>query len=205
MSLIGNLKEFEESNIGEIFNAFTANWHNIGPQKGLEDNNLQNFMHWNHYYNYSLWHEEDEARRIDVDDSIIAQVKRNIDGFNQNRNDMIQKMDEELIHSLTSLNFAIDSGNLNSETPGSMIDRISIVSLKIYHMSEIAEDSTEDDNVRNSCASKVETLKNQQSDLESCLKTLIQEIKDGHRHFKVYFQFKMYNDPNLNQAVRKNS
>ena len=43
--------------------------------------------------NYRLWHVEDEARRTDVDDADIADCKRRIDGLNQHRNDLIEKVD----------------------------------------------------------------------------------------------------------------
>ncbi|MDX1662122.1 MAG: DUF4254 domain-containing protein, partial [Gemmatimonadota bacterium] len=45
-----------------------------------------------HLVNIRLWHQEDEARRPDVGDEVIAAVKRRIDGLNQERNDLIEKI-----------------------------------------------------------------------------------------------------------------
>ena len=53
-----------------------------------------------HSFNYLLWHEEDLARSRDVSDSAIAAVKRAIDGYNQKRNDAIEKLDDWLVEQL---------------------------------------------------------------------------------------------------------
>jgi hypothetical protein len=44
--------------------------------------------------NSELWHLEDEARRTDVPLSYIGRIKRKIDFANQQRNDLIDKIDE---------------------------------------------------------------------------------------------------------------
>src|SRR5439155_1272825 len=87
----------------------------------------------NHRCNCRLWKEEDQARRRNVPDSAIAANKRNIDAFNQQRNDSIEKIDECLLAQLAEveLNAAV---RLHSESAGSMIDRLSILALKVFHM-----------------------------------------------------------------------
>jgi cell division protein FtsB len=199
----GPLQVFFELNIGSTFNELTDKWHKEKAIEMLPTQDIHVLLERLHFFNFSLWHEEDEARRTDVTDSLIAQVKRNIDKFNQNRNDTIQRIDELLYHLLTASNFNLNGGGLNSETPGSMVDRNSIMSLKVFHMNEIATDPKEKEDLRVQCAKKVLKLREQQNDLESCVKNLLADIASGQRHFKVYFQFKMYNDPNLNPALKK--
>ena len=46
--------------------------------------------------NIKLWHCEDEVRRTDLPDSEIVKIKRRIDTTNQERNDLIDKVDEIL-------------------------------------------------------------------------------------------------------------
>ena len=67
------------------------------------------------------------------DDSEIAANKRAIDGYNQKRNDAIERIDETLLAQLTAATVK-PGARLNSETAGSMVDRHSILSLKIHHM-----------------------------------------------------------------------
>lgn len=53
--------------------------------------------------NIKLWHLEDEVRRTDLPDATIVQTKRKIDATNQERNDLMDKVDEILSnHSTTS-------------------------------------------------------------------------------------------------------
>ena len=46
--------------------------------------------------NIRCWHLEDEVRREDLPDSEIVQLKRRIDATNQERNDLMDKVDEIL-------------------------------------------------------------------------------------------------------------
>src|SRR3981081_4425410 len=87
-----------------------------------------------HRANFELWHEEDKARVPGVADAEIVRVKHAIDGLNQKRNDLVEKMDLWLIERLDQDAVAA----LHSETPGLMIDRLSILALKIYHTREEA-------------------------------------------------------------------
>jgi len=46
-------------------------------------------------------------------------------------------------------------------------------------------------------------LKAQRADLEACLQRLLDDFRAGRRFFKVYRQFKAYNDPRLNPALAR--
>ena len=48
------------------------------------------------FRNIKLWHCEDEVRRTDLEDSEIVKIKRRIDTTNQERNDLMDKVDQIL-------------------------------------------------------------------------------------------------------------
>jgi hypothetical protein len=151
-----------------------------------------------HYCNFTLWALEDEARRRDVGDSVIAGVKRSIDGWNQKRNDMMERIDEALLAALPAPDPAV--AEQHSETVGQMIDRLSILSLKIWHMTAYASDGSAPA-LAVECAGKLVILKEQRRDLARCLDRLLAECTAGKRFFKLYRQFKAYNDPRLNPVL----
>lgn len=161
------------------------------------DPDLRVHIESNHKYNSLLWKEEDEARRIDVPDSSIAKNKRAIDGFNQNRNDAIERIDEVILSFLSNVTVNKDA-RLNSETAGSMIDRLSILSLKIKAMKEQTMRTDTGAEHIEACQLKLERLNEQRKDLAACLDNLLDDFSTGHAFYKVYRQFKMYNDPMLN-------
>jgi hypothetical protein len=148
----------------------------------------------NHRCNCRLWSEEDQARRRDVGDSAIAANKRSIDAFNQQRNDAIEKIDETLLALLP----AAEQGRLNSETAGAMVDRLSILSLKVFHMRLQTERRDADRAHLETSRARLARLSEQRSDLAGCFDALIADCLAGRARFKVYRQFKMYNDPAFN-------
>lgn len=152
-----------------------------------------------HSFNYQLWHEEDIARSPDVSDQQIAQVKRSIDGFNQQRNDWIEKLDDQIASLVTQSGVSVnEDAQLNTETPGSAIDRLSIMSLRLYHLDEQLQRDDASESHRQSVQQKINVCKLQQSELAKSLQQLIDAIADGTKRHLTYRQFKMYNDPTLN-------
>ena len=168
----------------------------------------------NHRCNGLLWAEEDLARRTAVADADIAANKRAIDGYNQARNDATERMDEILLLALGLVDAASartdapqssapGAARLNSETAGSMIDRLSILALKVSAMRAQALRNDVGDNHRSTSAGKLERLMQQRADLGSCLDALLADALAGRATFKIYRQFKMYNDPLFNPELVK--
>jgi len=178
-------------------------WHSFLPQADFsEPTDFPVLVSTQHQLNFELWHQEDMARDPDVSDSKIASVKRAIDVLNQRRNDLIERMDQFLVNILFTGNVKNDAeAEMNSETPGSMIDRLSINALKIYHMDEeiLREEVTAEH--RNKCAGKLSVLQEQRKDLEQCLSKLFADLSSGEKRLKVYQQMKMYNDESLNPVL----
>ena len=175
-------------------------WHNSLLGSCLESPWI--FIEENNKWNFKLWHEEDIARVKDIEAERIVIAKRNIDSFNQRRNDAMEKIDEWVLNSMVDFeNLLSKELPLHSETPGMMIDRLSIMGLKKYHMNEEANRLGTSEKHRELCADKVMLLNEQINDLAFCLHGVLEKIKNGQLKFKVYRQLKMYNDPTLNPQL----
>jgi hypothetical protein len=153
----------------------------------------------NHAYNFKLWNAEDRARREDMGYEFVYHAKREIDFCNQQRNNKMECMDEWLYKQL--LPSKLTDCKFNSETPGMIIDRLSILSLKLYHMKEQSIRSDVDKLHQEKCLHKTYIITEQLKQLSLCLTEFLVDIQNKKRTFKVYHQFKMYNDPELNPEL----
>jgi hypothetical protein len=152
-----------------------------------------------HEQNFRLWHQEDIARSPDVTDTEIADVKRAIDRLNQQRNDLIERLDDRIIAMLGENGVRPDpTARLNTETPGSAIDRLSIIALRIYHMQEQLARGDASAEHRAKVGDRLAILHEQHADLSHSLGELLDDLVAGRKRLKVYRQFKMYNDPTMN-------
>ncbi len=192
----------EVSKITDLHKSAVARWH----EREI-DNPYEGFLSLvcqQHEQNYRLWHEEDIARRRDVSDAEIAGVKRRIDRLNQQRNDLIERMDDALIEELAAC--GVEPGpdaRRNSETPGSIIDKLSILALRIFHMEEQAARQDAGREHHRKVVQRLAILYEQHDDLSASLAELLDDIFAGRKRLKVYRQFKMYNDPTLNPYLYK--
>jgi len=154
-----------------------------------------------HRANFDLWHVEDRARIPGATDAEIVSVKRAIDAINQRRNDLAERCDGLLLEALQGAGLPKGDAELNSESPGLMIDRLSILALKIYHTREEIDRAGAPEGHAERNRTRLVLLTEQRDDLVACLDRLWAEVEAGRRRFKVYRQLKMYNDPTLNPAV----
>jgi hypothetical protein len=183
--------------ICELHRRTVASWH-------VQDinNPYEGFLRvvcLQHEQNYRLWHQEDIARSPDVSNADLATVKRMIDKLNQQRNDLIERLDDCLIEELAAQSVMPQpNARQASETPGSIIDRLSILSLRLFHMREqsLRRDAGEGHVAK--ALARIEILNEQHCDLSNSLKQLLEDIFAGRNRLKVYRQFKMYNDPTMN-------
>jgi hypothetical protein len=190
----------------ELQDRATAAWHLAEPAEedlvreyGMDS--VDGLVSMQHRANFCLWHEEDRARQPDASDAAIARVKRSIDKLNQRRHDLTEQLDSLLLDTARREGDWQDDAPLHSETPGMMADRLSILSLKIFHTQEemARADAPEGHLERN--AGRLFILERQRRDLAACLETLWDDVLAGRRRFELYRQLKMYNDPTLNPAV----
>lgn len=179
---------------------WTEEWHGAPPASTPAEDFAGAVMA-QHYANFELWHLEDEARAPGASDHEIAAVKHGVDRVNQRRNDLMERCDALLLEALAAEGLPSDGAALHSESPGLILDRLSILALKIFHTREetLRTDAPEGHAARN--RERLRLLEEQRSDLAGCLDQLWVEVTRGKKSFKLYRQLKMYNDPALNPAV----
>ena len=200
----GEVKAFHDTCLG------LATW----PRTLIEfsDDDVWRWIATNHRNNSLLWDEEDLARRTRASDAEITANKRSIDGYNQARNDATERVDEFLLLSLGLINPATigtdqpesmvnATARLSSETAGSMMDRMSIMALKVKAMTAQTVRTDVDEAHRATTKLKLQRLHDQRNDLGACLDELLADSRAGRAYFKVYRQFKMYNDPRFNPVL----
>ncbi|HZB14867.1 MAG TPA: DUF4254 domain-containing protein [Chryseolinea sp.] len=146
------------------------------------------------------WHLEDLIRVPTIDPVEALKIKRRIDKSNQDRTDMVEKLDDYFLEEFKHVKAGAGT-RINSETPAWLLDRMSILMLKIYHMKEQTERKDVGADHVKATNAKLAILMEQKSDMQLAYDELIDDIANGKRRFKVYRQMKMYNDATLNPML----
>jgi len=139
------------------------------------------------------WHEEDRSRVHDANDAVLAAVKRSIDASNARRVQTIDALDVHLVDAAAMDAVPAPDALLHSETPGSIIDRLTVLALKRYHVAEALAAGDPAD--RPAMQARLATLDEQYADLASCLDRLFSDVRSGRVRLKLYRQVKVYRDP----------
>lgn len=146
------------------------------------------------------WHLEDIIRLPEINPAEALQIKRRIDKSNQDRTDMVERLDDYFLEQFKSI-APKASAKINSETPAWLLDRMSILLLKIYHMKEQTERKDASAEHIAKCSAKLSVLLEQRTDMQLAFDQLMDDIQSGDRKMKVYRQMKMYNDASLNPML----
>ncbi len=188
------------SEITRLHTDATASWHRSPISH--PDSGIMNLVSRQHEQNFCLWHEEDKARSPAASDAEITAVKRNIDRFNQQRNDLIERLDDHITELLAKSGLCptLDAA-INTETAGSVIDRLSIMSLRIFHYDEQLAREDAGASHRVNVTRRLALCHEQCADLAASLQRLVDDLASGKLRHKTYRQLKMYNDPELNPAI----
>jgi hypothetical protein len=164
------------------------------------DESFENLLYRKNWIDTVQWHLEDIIRLPTINPVEALQIKRRIDKSNQDRTDMVEKMDDYFLDQFKHVQ-PKPSAKINSETPAWLLDRMSILLLKIYHMREQVE--RKDASVEHiaKCQVKLAILLEQKTDMQMAFDQLMEDILYGDRKMKVYRQMKMYNDASLNPML----
>jgi hypothetical protein len=146
------------------------------------------------------WHLEDIIRKPNISPKEALQIKRKIDSSNQDRTDFVEDLDDYFFKNFSNSSPS-NEAILNTETPAWAIDRLSILALKIYHMSEEANRNSASHDHRQKCAAKLDTLISQRINLSKAIDQLLENISQGRVIISTYKQMKMYNDESLNPEL----
>ena len=146
------------------------------------------------------WHLEDIIRKPNINPEEALKIKRRIDSSNQDRTDMVEELDDYFFDKFSNSNPSNDA-ILNTETPAWAIDRLSILSLKIFHMNEETTRESASVEHRKKCSEKLEALLLQRKNLSKAIDQLLNNISNGDVIIATYKQMKMYNDESLNPEL----
>ena len=146
------------------------------------------------------WHLEDIIRDPQIDPVEALALKRRIDRSNQERTDLVEKIDSYFYTLYHGVEAKADA-TINTESPAWAVDRLSILALKIYHMQEQVDRSDATAEHKQTCQKKLDVLLEQRVDLSTAIDQLIADFEAGRKYMKVYKQMKMYNDPSTNPVL----
>ncbi len=163
---------------------------------------LEHLLYAKNWVDTVQWHLEDNVRDPDIDPVTALHIKRRIDASNQERTNLVEKIDDWLLDEYANVLCQPDA-TINTESPAWAIDRLSILELKIYHMQIEAERTDATEQHKQLCLYKLGVLLEQRADLSLAINQLLNDIAAGNKKMKVYRQMKMYNDSSLNPVLYK--
>ena len=169
----------------------------------FEKKTLEWLLYAKNWIDTVQWHLEDIIRDENIEPLEALKIKRRIDSSNQQRTDLVEFIDSWFLQKYENITPEPDA-KINSETPAWAVDRLSILALKVYHMSLEANRSSATEEHRFNCTSKLNVLLEQKKDLSEAIDQLLFDIENGKIKMKVYKQMKMYNDENLNPVLYQN-
>lgn len=187
---------FEQSvNEYHVLDRTDQPYNNPHPPKSL-----QHLMYRKNWIDTIQWHFEDLIRDPAISPVKALELKRKIDASNQERTDTVEYIDSYFLDQYSSVTPQPDA-TINTESPAWAYDRLSILSLKIFHMTEESLRNTASADHRRQCAEKLSVLQSQRDDLFLAIDQLLDDLSTGIKTMKVYKQMKMYNDEALNPVL----
>ncbi|SHM10783.1 DUF4254 domain-containing protein [Chryseobacterium polytrichastri] len=188
-----------------IFNKSIEDYHvldnvNTLVNNPFEKDSLERILYAKNWIDTVQWHLEDIIRDENIDPTEALQLKRTIDASNQQRTDLVEFIDSWFLKKFENITPKSDA-KINTETPAWAVDRLSILALKVYHMSLEANRESASEEHRLNCQAKLDVLLTQKEDLSTSINQLLTDIENGDVKMKVYKQMKMYNDDSLNPIL----
>lgn len=189
----------------KIFNESITDYHvkdNVDTpiQNPYPLKSIEYYLYLKNWIDTVQWHFEDIIRDPHIDPAEALLLKRRIDKSNQDRTDLVELIDSYFLDKFKAVTVLPDA-LINTESPAWAIDRLSILTLKIYHMQQEVNRTDTNPEHHQQCEKKLNILLEQQKDLSTAIGQLLDDIAAGRKYMKVYKQMKMYNDPALNPVL----
>jgi len=191
----------------QVFNQSIKDYH-INDSVETEIKNpysndqFEHLLYQKNWIDTVQWHLEDIIRDPEIEPTEALKIKRVIDASNQKRTDLVEFIDGYFLNKYKDVK-PNEKATLNSETIAWALDRLSILALKIFHMSEEVNRENAEQSHKLSCQKKLDVLNEQKLDLSTAIDQLIEDIEKGNKYMKIYKQMKMYNDEELNPVLYK--
>ena len=189
----------------QIFEKSITEYHILNSvdqpfENPFEPKSFDHLLYRKNWIDTLQWHYEDLIREPNIDPVAALELKRKIDVSNQERTEMVEYIDSYFLQEFSNVEHQ-EGATINTESPAWAIDRLSILSLKIYHMQEEANRASASYKHRATCATKLAVLMDQKTDLSTAIDQLLLDMAAGKKYMKVYKQMKMYNDESLNPVL----
>ena len=192
-------------NANAIFDRATLDYHQKDDvyaqiNNPFEAETIDAYLYEKNWIDVVQWHLEDIIRDPEIEPLKAVEIKRWIDRSNQERTDLVEKIDSYFLYLFRDVNPSEDAA-INTESPAWALDRLSILAVKIYHMQQEANRTEASETHLDACRKKLAVLLEQREDLSLAIGQLLTDIEEGRKYMKVYKQMKMYNDPSLNPVL----
>jgi hypothetical protein len=154
------------------------------PSGGLEGGLMTSILLL-HRNNIAQWDREDDARRHQANDAVLAAAKRDIDRLNKSRHAYIEEID----HAIANIFELRTSAPLATESPGLAIDRLSVLVIRLASMER---PPNVEGPAANEHGERLRRARAQLDALKEALASLLSDLADGTRRFHRYESVKVY-------------
>jgi hypothetical protein len=182
------------SKISEIF----SNLIKTPNAEGVYEDNAQKLIYRLIKTNKTLWDLEDSARLFELGDSHVADAKKDIDIYNQQRNDLIREIDALLYERFDVSRAGKES--FYSESPGMIIDRLSIIFIKLSVVRRLIP-LIEKADLKSEYLEKEKLLLSQIENIGNFLDLYIERLIKKEVFFEIQQAVKIYNDKRVKKYI----
>lgn len=145
---------------------------------GSDDSELTTLVAGLYRTNSEMWRCEDQIRSTDIDDGEFVLLKRSIDVLNLDRHRQTEALDGYVLARLPELVASVEV-ELHTETVGMIVDRLSILALRIGK-------------VAGGDPLVLKAVRLQYVDLRDAMYALLDRLASGERRMYIYRAYKMY-------------